>query len=75
MHGDVADGEGLAGFEGVPTRLNSCFAEHVGGRTSGVEWDVSLLKQGFQSAHVIAMFMGEKDAIDGFDAELLGTRD
>lgn len=75
LHGDVADGKGLTGFEGVPAGLNARFAQHMGGRAGGVEGNVSLLEQGFQAAHVIAVFVGEEDAIDGFDAELLGTRD
>lgn len=75
LHGDIADGKGLSGFEGVPDRLDARFAQHMGGRTCGVKRDVSLFEQGFQSAHVIAMFVGEEDAIDGIDAEFLGARD
>jgi len=75
LYGDIADGKGLTGFEGVPARLDSCFAQHVGGRAGGVKGNVSLFEQSFQAAHVIAVFVGEEDAIDGFDAELLGARD
>jgi len=75
LHGDIADGKGLTGFEGVPVRLDARFAQYVGGRAGGVEGNVSLLEQGFQTAHVIAVFVGDEDAIDGFDAEFLGARD
>ncbi len=75
LHGDIADGKGLTGFKGVPTPHDPRFAQHMGGRTGGIEGNVSLLEQGFQAAYVIAVFVCEEDAIDGFDAEFLGTRD
>ena len=73
LHREIADGKGLTGLEGMPCRLDARFAQHVSGRTGGVEGYVALLEQRFQAAYVIAVFVGEKNAIDGIRAEQLGT--
>jgi len=47
----------------------------VSGGAGGVERDVALLQQGFQAAHVIAVFVREQDRIDGIRAQRLRARE
>lgn len=75
LHGEIADGEGLPGFEGMPGRLDAGFPQHVSGGAGGVERDAALLQQGFQAAHVIAVFVGEQDRINGIRSQRLRARE
>lgn len=73
LHREIANGKGLPCLEGMPRRLDARFAQHVGSSAGGIEGNIALLEKCFQTAHVVAVFVGEEDAIDGIRPELLGA--
>ncbi len=75
LHGEIADGKSLSGFEGAPRRLDAGFAQHVSGGAAGVDGNAALLEEGFQAAYVVAVFVCDQDGIDRIRAQGLSARE
>lgn len=61
---EVANGKRLSWFEGMPVRLQSGVAQHVGGGAAGVKRHGVLFEQGFQAFDVIAVLVRDENGVD-----------